>query len=416
MRVLVIGSGGREHALCWKLRQSSHVETVFVLPGNPGMKQDATVVGIEAEDFQQVAHLCKTESIDLVVIGPERPLIAGLADFLHGEGVNVFGPTAYCAQIEGSKAFSKEMMEWEGVPTAEFATFSEFEMCEAYIKEQTSQNRKLVVKTSGEALGKGVIVCNSEEEALDAARAMLVEKRFGDAGNTIVVEERLEGKEISLIAICCGEQFRILPAAQDYKRVFDNDAGPNTGGMGAVSPPAWFDESKLDDLGQSFIRPILRRFSSEGRAYVGALFAGLMLTPEGPRALEYNCRFGDPETQATLPRIESDLFELLYAAARHEPLSELRIFNTPSVCVVVASNGYPGEYAKGIELPILPNNEPGTTFFAGVSVIDGKLVSSGGRVVNLIGTGKNARELAYQKASAFDSKEWHYRRDIGQGA
>lgn len=413
MRVLVIGSGGREHALCWKLRQSPHVDEIFVSPGNPGMAPDAKLVDLSSEDFSGIALFCKTKSIDLVVIGPERPLIGGMADYLINEGINVFGPSGYCAQIEGSKAFSKEMMEWEGVPTAEFASFTEFEFCESYIREQFSNGRKLVVKASGEALGKGVIVCDNEKEAINAAREMLIDKKFGDAGNTVVIEERLEGNEISLIAVCCGEQYRILPAAQDYKRIFDENKGPNTGGMGAVSPPKWFDENQLEDLGLSFIRPILRRFASEGRAYVGALFAGLMMTKDGPRALEYNCRFGDPETQAILMRLESDLFELLFSASKHEPLPSLEFSNEATVCVVVASDGYPGEYSKGVLLPTATNVKDCETFYAGVSEKNGKLVSNGGRVVNLVAKGENSRGLVYEAAKEFDTSEWHYRRDIG---
>ncbi len=412
MRVLVIGSGGREHAICWKLSQSTKVERVFCAPGNPGMTDAAEIIAIEALDFEEILDFCKSETVDLVVVGPEKPLIAGIADCLAHDGISVFGPSAYCAQIEGSKAFAKEMMEWEGVPTAEFATFNEIEPCEKHIREQFHAGKKVVVKASGEALGKGVVVCETEEEAILAAEQMLVEGIFGDAGKTVVVEERLEGKEISLIAVCCGEQYRIFPAGQDYKRAFDNDEGPNTGGMGVVSPPPWIDEANLDDLGNSFIRPILRRFSSEGRDYVGALFAGLMMTTEGPKALEYNCRFGDPETQAILERVENDLFDVMMTAARHERMPEIEIANKISYCLVVAANGYPGEYAKGVEIPIGENHAV-KRYYAGVKESGGKLVSNGGRVLNLVCSGANARSAIYSDAQLFNGENWHYRSDIG---
>lgn len=416
MRVLVIGSGGREHALAWRLAGSSSVDEVFVCPGNAGMHECATVLPIEVNDFRAIASACFDLSIDWVLVGPEKPLIAGIVDYLKERQICVYGPTAQASFIEGSKSFAKEVMNAALVPTANHHVFTDFELAKDYIHEQFALGCSVVVKASGDALGKGVFVCDTPEEAVEAAHSLLVKRTFGDAGKLVVIEQRLHGEEISLLAICHGEDYRILPVCQDYKRVFDGDCGPNTGGMGAVSPPVHTDRYDIDTLGQQFIAPILKRMQELHTPYSGTLYAGLILTDSGPYALEYNCRFGDPETQAMVPLLENDFGELLYSAAKGEKIPDIKTSSLCSAVIVIASKGYPGEYAKGVPLPPLSFHDV-LVFHAGTVLKEGVLVSSGGRVLNVVGVGQTvdaASALVYKHIEPLFGNDWHYRTDIGK--
>lgn len=414
MNILVVGSGGREHALAWKLSQTADV---FCCPGNPGIAKVAQLREGSITDAFRLMEICREDAIDLVVFGPERPLIAGMADALRSAGIAVYGPSAVCAQIEGSKAFAKRVMAEVGVPTAAYREFDDFPSAKEYIESEYASGREVVVKASGEALGKGAVVAEDAHHAVKTAERMLVDREFGDAGSVVVVEERLCGREVSLIAICSGTDYAVMPSAQDYKSAFDGGVGPNTGGMGAISPAPWIDEKLFVSWGGLFIEPILRYFESRGTPYVGTLYAGLMVTSDGPRALEYNARFGDPETQAVLPRIENDFAEILMCAAHGKDIPRLVASAAASATVVIAAQGYPGEYAKGIPLPDLGAIPNVIQFHAGTGLADGELVSTGGRVLNLTALAKDtgtAARIVYESiGDRFDSR-WHYRRDIGQ--
>jgi phosphoribosylamine--glycine ligase len=412
MRVLVVGGGGREHALAWKLANSATVETVYAVPGNPGIEQIAEILPVDVFDFFALNDAAMERRVDLVVVGPEKPLCAGIADFMSHTGIPVFGPSQACAQIEGSKAFSKKLMADEGIPTARYAVFSSAPEARAYIHQEWSEGRRVVVKASGEALGKGAVLPETVEQATEASDGMLVRNEFGEAGRTVVIEERLTGRELSLMAVCNGRDYRLLPPARDYKRVGDGDTGPNTGGMGAVSP---IEVPNLDELGETFVRPVLDRFLRDGTPYVGALYPGLMMTDSGPKCLEYNCRVGDPETQCVLPRLGGDFAQMLLRAARGDELPRPVVSAEVCVAVVVASKGYPGHFDKLAPLPDL-SADGVEVFYAGVSEMNGNLVSSGGRVVTISAMGSTvaeARDKAYSYAKRFDSGPWHYRRDVG---
>lgn len=417
MRVLVLGSGGREHALAWRLAQSDSVSEVLALPGNPGIGECARRIPGDLNDPAAVVEAAQREKIDLIVVGPEAPLLAGVADALLNAGIPTFGPVAAAAQIEGSKAFAKSLMRQVGVPTANFETFTEFEPAERYIRSMDVQGRQVVVKASGTALGKGAIVCNDAEEAVEAARRMLIEQEFGQAGTTIVIEERLTGHELSLFAVCNGTEFVLLPCAQDYKRVGDGDTGPNTGGMGAYSPIAGITTAQVEALGRAFIAPIVQHFCDKGTPYVGVLYAGLMLTAMGPFALEYNARFGDPEAQAILPRLRGDFGALLLAAAQGKPISAPEVDQRHSVVVVVAARGYPGEYLTGLPIPNLSLCEGTLLFHAGTTERDGRVVSAGGRVLNVVALANSRREAARRAYSCLEGlpEHWYFRRDIASG-
>lgn len=414
MRVLVVGSGGREHALAWKLAQTCDV---YCVPGNPGISETASLREGSAEDPDRLEAICREDEIDLVVFGPERPLIAGVGDHLRAEGYAVFGPSAYCAQIEGSKSFAKRMMIEQGIPTARYRDFSDFNEAREYIDSEYAAGREVVVKASGEALGKGVIIPGDEAEAVSAAKAMLVDRSLGDAGQVIVVEERLVGQEVSLIAICNGSDYLVLPSAKDYKAVFDGGLGPNTGGMGAISPSPDIDEAAFLSWGELFIRPILESFAASGNRYMGTLYAGLILTEEGPKALEYNARFGDPETQAIMPRVRGDLGEILYLAAEGKPMPNLEVGPECCATIVLSARGYPGKYEKNIPLPEIKSSEKVIIFHAGTSLVNGHVVSTGGRVLNVTGLAlepKEAVEMAYGTIDDKFDERWHYRKDIGR--
>jgi phosphoribosylamine--glycine ligase len=416
MRALVLGSGGREHALAWRLSQSESVEELFALPGNPGISECARVLEGDPTDPQTVLRVVREQGVDFTVVGPEAPLLHGVADALRDAGKLVYGPNSAPAQIEGSKAFAKQLMSEEGVPTAPFEICTTFEDAKGAI-DRLWLPVGIVVKASGAALGKGAIVCDTPDEALQAAHRMLVDGEFGAAGATVVVEQRLQGRELSLFAVCNGEDFVLLPTAQDYKRLLDGDAGPNTGGMGAYSPVEDVREEALASLAEQFIRPVLRRFQKDGTPYIGTLYAGLMLTSDGAYALEYNARFGDPETQCVLPRLMGDFGAHLADAAAGRPLRRVDTDPRHAVVVVVAARGYPDAYPKGLPLPPLSiRSDSMLLFHAGTTRQGEQVVSSGGRVLNVVAleTDRASAAAAIYEVLAGLGEEWHYRTDIGR--
>jgi phosphoribosylamine---glycine ligase len=421
MRVMIVGSGGREHALAWKIARSPKVEKIYCAPGNAGIASAAECAHIKAMDVPGLLAFAKDHGVDLAVIGPESPLIAGIADEFRAAGIRTFGPSGAAAAIEGSKVFAKELMAKYGIPTADFRVFDDPGCAAAYIEEiSVGDSCPIVVKADGEALGKGVFVCRYKSEALAAVRTAMVEKAFGRSGDRIVIEERLEGQEASLMAITDGEAVVPLMPAQDYKRAFDGDQGPNTGGMGCYSPVPIVSTGLYEQCLEDLIKPTVRAMKSEGHPYTGVLYTGIILTQDGPKVLEYNARFGDPETQVVLPLLETDLVDVIEAAVVGSLDSiEIKCYNGSAVCVVIASGGYPGSYEAGKPISGLDEAaeiEGVTVFHAGTRLQDGQIVTSGGRVRGVAAVG-DSFEAAVDKAYAgvgrigFDGMQ--YRRDIG---
>ena len=417
MNVLVVGGGGREHTLCWKLAQSPRLTRLVAAPGNPGMARHAACVAVSVDDHDGVARLAERERADVVVVGPEVPLVAGLADRLRDKGFAVFGPGAAAAALEGSKAFAKRLMERAGIPTARYATFSDAARARAFCREL---GVPLVVKADGLAAGKGAIVCATLAEA-DVAIARCMERReFGAAGATVVVEEFLGGEEVSFFALSNGTACVALSAAQDHKTVFDGDRGPNTGGMGAFTPVASMDAALHARVMREIVEPTFAGIAREGAPYRGVLFVGLMLTAKGPRVIEYNVRFGDPECQAIMAAMEGDLLPLLDAVARGAPLPTPAPATRAAVCVVVASGGYPGRYPIGVPIEGIDDAErvPGVVVFhAGTAMREGRVVTAGGRVLGVTATADHvpaAIEAAYAAVARIRFDGMHYRRDIGR--
>lgn len=414
MNVLVIGSGAREHALVWKLAQEASVGHVVAAPGNPGMVGLATCEAVEPTNGEAVVALARAHAIDLVVVGPEAPLVAGVADALRGAGISVFGPNAAAAQVEGSKAFAKELMIAAGVPTARSETFTDA----AQAARRARQWGPVVVKADGLAAGKGVVVAGSGEEAARACEVLGATA----AGARLLLEERLNGPELSVIALCDGERFVLLPPAQDHKRVFDGDEGPNTGGMGAYAPASLLDEAGLTQLGERVFVPVLSELRRRGTPFIGALYAGLMLTPGGPRVLEFNARLGDPETQPLLMQLDEPLAPLLLACAqgRLEP-RQLKVKHGASVAVVLAARGYPDAPLTGDRISGLNASLPSDTviFHAGTRRRGDDVVTSGGRVLTVCAHGATfaeARARAYAAVDLLGFEGCHFRRDIGAQA
>jgi phosphoribosylamine--glycine ligase len=422
MKILVIGSGGREHAIALKLAQSSPKPTLFFAPGNPGMAELGECFPIAVDDIAALLDLAQTEGIDLTVVGPEVPLVKGLADAFRAKGLAVFGPTAAAARLEGSKAFSKDFMARYGIPTAAYQNFRAYAPARAYLDQIGAP---VVVKASGLAAGKGAVVCMTMDEAVTALDSMLGPNAiFGEAGSEVVIEEFMEGEEASVFAVCDGTRYVLLPSAQDHKRVFDQDAGPNTGGMGAYSPAPVLTPELLERTRREIIDPTLEGMRKEGCPYEGVLFVGLMLTKTGPRVIEFNCRLGDPETQVVLPVWNGDLADLLLKAAQ----GRLDAFAAPSAkstqdhaaIVVLASGGYPGSYKNGLPIEgveaaaAVPNAQ---VLHAGTRAKDGGLVTAGGRVLGVTGRGttlKAALDAAYAGTAQIRFDGMHFRRDIGQ--
>jgi len=420
MKVLIVGGGGREHALAWKLSRSERVTKLFIAPGNPGTAQHGENVAIAAEDIEGLKAFALREKIDLTVVGPELPLTLGITDAFAAEGLLVFGPSKAAAELEGSKAFSKELMFRHNIPTAFYKKFEDPSEARAYVD---SHEPPMVVKADGLAAGKGVVICQTRQEALDAIELMMGRKAFGSAGKRIIIEEFLAGEEASFLAITDGRTVLPLAPCQDHKAIFDGDRGPNTGGMGAYSPAPVLTLELQEEVMEEVMYPAVRGMEKEGRPYRGILYAGLMITEAGPRVLEFNCRFGDPETQPIMMRLASDLLEALLAAAEgrlHEVALEWR--KDTAVCVVMAAKGYPGEYLKGSEIrglekaALLPDT---MVFHAGTKASDGKIVTSGGRVLGVTALGPDTRsaiENAYRAVGLITWEGAQYRTDIGKKA
>ena len=420
MKLLLVGGGGREHALAWKLAQSPDVSALYAAPGNPGIARHAVCVPIAADALDDLAAFAEHEHIDLTVVGPEVPLVAGLADRLAARGLPVFGPSAQAAAIEGSKVFAKRLMARYGIPTARFGTFEDPVSARRFCRDLGAP---LVVKADGLAAGKGAIVCRTLDEADDAIAACLERRTFGDAGRTVVIEEFLRGEEVSFFVVANGQEVVPLAAAQDHKTVFDGDRGPNTGGMGAYSPVARLGAALHDEILARIARPTIAALAEHGAPYCGALFIGLMLTSEGPKVVEFNCRFGDPECQAIVVRAVDDLVPLLGAAAAGSSLpARVRFTPDAAVCVTIASGGYPGAYRTGFEISGVDDAiaKPGVYIFhAGTARRDGRLVTAGGRVLGVTAVAPDlsaAIDTAYDAIAGVSFEGMHYRTDIGRRA
>ena len=413
MKVLVIGSGGREHAIVRQFKNSPSVTEVFVAPGNDGMKQDATCVAIEALEFDMLVAFVQENAIDLTFVGPEQPLAAGIVDVFEKEGLRIFGPTKAAAQIEGSKSFAKELMKKYGIPTASYETFTHVEDAKAYIREKGAP---IVVKADGLAAGKGVIVAMNVEEALNAVEDMIGNQKFGESSSRVVIEEFLEGEEFSYMSFVHKGQIYPMVIAQDHKRVYDGDRGPNTGGMGAYSPVPHITDDVIREAYESVIEPTVEAMATEGHAFTGILYAGLILTDEGPKVIEFNARFGDPETQVVLPRMASDLGEFMDALLNEKPY-DLKWSDDEMLGVVIAADNYPNDVKKGAQLPELSKLDSSLQIFhAGTKEIDGKFIGNGGRV--LLVTAKSAslqesQEKVYKALSELSWDGFFYRHDIG---
>lgn len=418
MKVLVVGSGGREHALCWKIAQRPGTE-VYVAPGNIGMVDVATLVNIKVDDIAGLVDFAKAEGIDLTVVGPELPLTLGIVDAFQEAGLACFGPNKAAAKLEGSKAFSKELMKKYGIPTAAFDTFTDVDKAKAFVDEI---GVPCVVKADGLAAGKGVIICMTREEADKAIEDMLTDHAFGDASATIVIEEYMVGPEVSVLAFADGKTVLPMVSAQDHKRIFDGDKGPNTGGMGAYSPAPVYTEALSAEVNKTIIEPTIAAMAAEGTPFTGILYTGLMLTEKGPRVLEYNVRFGDPETQPIMVRMKSDIVELFQACVDGK-LDEaaLEWHDEAAVCVIMASGGYPASSEKGVPIHGLDDiaAEEAIVFHSGTAEKDGEIVTNGGRVLGVTAKGatiKGAIDKAYAAVEKINFDHMQFRRDIGARA
>ena len=416
MNILVIGSGGREHALYGKLSESPQTEQIYAIPGNPGMGASAAIA---LDDHAAILRFVKEHEIGLVVVGPEVPLMNGLVDEIEAAGIRAFGPRANAAEIEGSKSFAKDLMKKYGIPTARYEVFTAAETARAYIRQEGAP---IVVKADGLAAGKGVIVAMTEQEALDAVDAIMEDHSFGDAGARVVIEEFMEGEEASLLAFTDGTTIRPMISAQDHKRAYDGDRGPNTGGMGTYAPAPVMTPEMTERAVEEILKPTIAAMAKEGRVYRGCLYLGLMVTADGPKVVEFNARFGDPETQVVLPLLDSDLVAIMCACA-DGTLADvpIRWKDGAAVCVVLASGGYPGHYEKGQEIHGLADAEAmgALVFHAGTAMKDGKLVTNGGRVLGVVGRGadiSSAVDAAYAAATKISFKDAYYRKDIAHRA
>lgn len=427
MKVLVVGNGGREHALAWKIGKSKRVTQVYVAPGNAGTAVDATNVPIAADDIPALVNFARQESIDLTVVGPEVPLVAGLVDALEAAGLRAFGPSAAAAELEGSKVFCKDLLKKANIPTADYQTFRSGDDAARFIKDRYPDEHvtvPVVVKADGLAAGKGVVVCSTRAEALDAIDRITRQREFGEAGNELIIEERLTGQEASVLAITDGKSIIVLPPAQDHKPAYDGDRGPNTGGMGAYCPTPMVDEAMIEQIQRDVIVPTVHAMKRNRRPFKGVLYAGLMLTAAGPKVLEFNVRFGDPECQPLLMRMTSDLVDILEAVAddRLGDIDPPQWDPRPSICVVMASEGYPGDYEKGRtitgldEAAKLPDVK---VFHAGTQVAQGVVQSDGGRVLGVTAIGDNISKAKLQAYTAIKQIRWQgawCRKDISDKA
>ena len=417
-RVLVIGSGGREHALVWALKRSPQVGQIYVAPGNAGTQAVASNVPIRAEDTRALVGFAREQRIDLTIVGPETPLAAGVVDAFQAAGLRIFGPTQAAAQLEASKAFAKDFMRRHHIPTAAYATFSDYEQALAYVREQ---NCPLVVKADGLAAGKGVLMCKTTAQAENALKQAMQDAAFGTAGAQVVIEEWLTGPELSVLAFSDGKTVAVMPPARDHKRACDDDKGPNTGGMGAYTPVPDASPDLIEQVRRDILQPAIDGMAAEGRPYVGVLYAGLMLTEDGVKVLEFNCRFGDPETQVILPLLESDLLEIMLACVEGR-LSEQPVQWQAGACatVVLAAPGYPGDYPKGLFISGLEQAEAqqnALVFHAGTDRINYQYITASGRVLAVSGTGAtldDALRTSYAAIRHIHFEGLYYRRDIGK--
>lgn len=415
MDILVIGSGGREHAICWSLKKSKDCNKLYCLPGNAGISEIAECVNISVMDFDAIVTFLKAHAnIGMTVVAPDDPLAAGLVDRLEAEGFRAFGPNKAAAIIEGSKAFSKELMVKYGIPTAAYEEFTNYNLACEYVK---GADYPLVVKADGLALGKGVIICNNVDDALTALKDMMIDAKFSSAGNKVIVEEFLVGKEVSILSFTDGKTIVPMVSSQDHKRALDNDMGLNTGGMGTFSPSKIYTDVLAKDVYDTVIVPTMNAMNAENRKFKGVLYFGLMLTDKGIKVLEYNARFGDPETQVVLPRLKTDLLEI-FSTIIDERLDEVNIEwnDDAAVCVILASGGYPENYAKGVPIEIGKLDDGIILFHAGTAFKNGELVTNGGRVIGVTALGEtieDARKKAYKNIENIKFDKMHYRTDIG---
>ena len=418
MKVLIVGSGGREHAIAWAVAKSPKVDKIYCAPGNAGISEYAECVDIGAMEFEKLAAFAKEQEIDLTVIGMDDPLVGGVVDVFEAEGLRVFGPRANAAIIEGSKAFSKDLMKKYNIPTAAYENFTSAEDALAYLE---TAKMPIVLKASGLALGKGVLICNTLEEAKEGVKTLMLDKQFGSAGDTIVIEEFMTGREVSVLAFCDGKTVKCMTSAQDHKRAKDGDQGLNTGGMGTFSPSPFYTKEVEEFCETHIYQPTIDAMAAEGRPFTGVLFTGLMLTEDGPKVLEYNCRFGDPEAQVVLPRMKNDIIDVFEACVdgRLDEI-DLEFEDNAAVCVVLASDGYPEKYEKGFEITGIDavNVKEGYhVFHAGSKFENGKLVTNGGRVLGVTAKGKDlveARANAYAATELISFENKYMRHDIGK--
>ncbi len=419
MKVLIVGSGGREHAIAWKVAQSEKVEKIYCAPGNAGIGEIAECVDIAAMDFDGLVAFAKEKQIDLTIIGMDDPLVGGVVDVFEKEGLRVFGPRANAAILEGSKAFSKDLMKKYNIPTAAYETFDTPEAAMEYL--ETSEY-PIVLKADGLALGKGVLICNTKKEAMEGVKTLMLDKKFGCAGNTIVIEEFMTGREVSVLSFVDGNTIKIMTSAQDHKRAKDGDLGLNTGGMGTFSPSPFYTD-EVDKFCKEYVyQASVDAMKSEGREFKGIIFFGLMLTDKGPKVLEYNARFGDPETQVVLPRMKNDIVDV-FEACIDGTLDQINLEfeDNAAVCVVLASDGYPEHYDKGFKITGFENfkdKEGYYVFHAGTKLQDGEIVTNGGRVLGVVAKGENlkaARANAYEATKLIEFENKYMRNDIGKG-
>ena len=416
MKVMVVGGGGREHAIIKKLKENQTIDTLYAVPGNGGIARDAECVDIAATDLERIVAFAKEKQIDYAVVAPDDPLVMGLVDELNAIGIPCFGPDKKAAIIEGSKVFSKDLMKKYGIPTAEYETFDN---AEAALKYLETSAIPVVVKADGLALGKGVIIAQTREEAFDAVKSIMEDKKFGKSGDQIVIEEFLTGPEVSVLSFTDGKCVVPMISSMDHKRAKDNDEGLNTGGMGTVAPNPYYTEQIAAECMEKIFLPTMTAMNAEGRTFKGCLYFGLMLTPNGPKVIEYNCRFGDPETQVVLPLLESDLLTIMQAVT-NETLAEteVKFSNGSAACVIMASDGYPASYEKGFEITI-PDDVADHVYVAGAKLSDGKLLTSGGRVLGVTAVSKDlksALEDSYAMVEKVKFDNAYFRHDIGQKA
>lgn len=418
MKILIVGSGGREHALAWKVAQSPKAEKIYCAPGNAGIAEIAECVPIAAMEFDALADFAKENEIDLTIVGMDDPLVGGIVDVFEERGLRVFGPRKNAAILEGSKAFSKDLMKKYGIPTAAYENFTDPQAALDYLE---TAKYPIVLKADGLALGKGVLICQTKEEAIDGVREIMQDKKFGAAGDAMVIEEFMTGREVSVLSFVDGKTIRTMASAQDHKRAKDGDQGLNTGGMGCFSPTPFYTEEVDRFCKEKIFQPTVDAMAAEGRPFVGVIFFGLMLTEDGPKVLEYNARFGDPEAQVVLPRMENDLIEVCEACVDGKlDEIELRFKDEACVCVVLASDGYPLAYEKGIPIEgfsAFDDKDGYYVFHAGTAKKDGQFVTNGGRVLGVTALG---RDLVTARANAYEAVEWinfankYYRHDIGK--